>query len=237
MPKIVNHEERRRELLTATWRVIARTGIVGATTREIARRRGCRRGCWRITSPTRRRSWPRRCGWPTSSSTPGCWSAPRGCWAWRRCAVIMVEAMPLDDERLLEAQIELNFIAVSLGNAGLREMRQEEVDRFWESLHYRTAEAQKIGQIDPAATSAPSPTSSSSSSPRLPAGRPPPTSPSPNASSRSSTPCSAGSRRPTRRPRRSGGSAFLSQSPDMVRRWGVAASTAANCRAAGCCTV
>ena len=40
MPKIVDHELRRQELLAATWRVIARTGIVGVTTREIAREAG-----------------------------------------------------------------------------------------------------------------------------------------------------------------------------------------------------
>ena len=37
MPKIVDHELRRQELLAAAWRVIARTGVVGLTTREIAR--------------------------------------------------------------------------------------------------------------------------------------------------------------------------------------------------------
>ena len=35
MPKIVDHQLRRQELLAATWRVIARTGIIGVTTREM----------------------------------------------------------------------------------------------------------------------------------------------------------------------------------------------------------
>ena len=44
MPKIVDHELRRQELLAATWRVIARTGIIGVTTREIAREAGVSTG-------------------------------------------------------------------------------------------------------------------------------------------------------------------------------------------------
>jgi AcrR family transcriptional regulator len=40
MPKIVDHDERRRELAQAAWNVIADSGIDGATTREIAREAG-----------------------------------------------------------------------------------------------------------------------------------------------------------------------------------------------------
>src|SRR5262252_380065 len=40
MPKIVDHDQRRRELAQAAWNVIADSGIDGATTREIAREAG-----------------------------------------------------------------------------------------------------------------------------------------------------------------------------------------------------
>jgi AcrR family transcriptional regulator len=40
MPKIVDHDQRRRELAEAAWTVIVDSGIDGATTREIARRSG-----------------------------------------------------------------------------------------------------------------------------------------------------------------------------------------------------
>ena len=44
MPKIVDWDARRDEILSATWRVIARDGIAKATIREIAREAGCSRG-------------------------------------------------------------------------------------------------------------------------------------------------------------------------------------------------
>ena len=44
MPKIVDWDARRDEILSATWRVIARDGIAGATIRAIAREANCSRG-------------------------------------------------------------------------------------------------------------------------------------------------------------------------------------------------
>ena len=44
MPKIVNWDERRDEILSATWRVIARDGIAKATIRAIAREAHCSPG-------------------------------------------------------------------------------------------------------------------------------------------------------------------------------------------------
>src|SRR3954447_25910086 len=44
MPKIVDHDRRRRELVEAAWRVIARDGLEKTTTREIAREAGYSNG-------------------------------------------------------------------------------------------------------------------------------------------------------------------------------------------------
>jgi AcrR family transcriptional regulator len=44
MPKIVDWESKRDDILSATWRVIARDGIAGTTIRAIAREADCSRG-------------------------------------------------------------------------------------------------------------------------------------------------------------------------------------------------
>ena len=44
MPKIVDWDARRDEISSATWRVIVRDGIAGATVRAIAREAGCSPG-------------------------------------------------------------------------------------------------------------------------------------------------------------------------------------------------
>jgi len=40
MPKVVDWDARRDEVLAATWRVIARHGLAGTTVRKIAREAG-----------------------------------------------------------------------------------------------------------------------------------------------------------------------------------------------------
>ncbi len=44
MPKVVDHSERRRELVQASWDVIARDGIEGVTLRNVASAAGCTTG-------------------------------------------------------------------------------------------------------------------------------------------------------------------------------------------------
>ena len=44
VPKIVDHELRREEIVDAVWRLIARDGIASATTRSIAAEAGCSNG-------------------------------------------------------------------------------------------------------------------------------------------------------------------------------------------------
>jgi AcrR family transcriptional regulator len=61
--------------------------------------------------------------------------------------VIMLEALPLDQERLVEAQIEMNFLSLAFGNDSLRELSHREFERFWEALHHRVSEAQTLGEI------------------------------------------------------------------------------------------
>ncbi|MER7400896.1 TetR family transcriptional regulator C-terminal domain-containing protein [Streptomyces sp. NPDC000070] len=44
MPKVVDHDARREELIAATWRTIRRLGLAGTTTREIAKEAGYAHG-------------------------------------------------------------------------------------------------------------------------------------------------------------------------------------------------
>lgn len=53
MPKIVDHLQRRRELIDATWRIIARRGLAGATMRQIAEEAGYANGALKPYFPTK----------------------------------------------------------------------------------------------------------------------------------------------------------------------------------------
>src|ERR1700749_1089996 len=141
MPKIVDWDARRDEILSATWRVIARDGIARATIRAIPREAGCSRGILAhyfddkadilgsALLMSHRRVVARmqaRAGGLTGLG------ALRG---------VMTEALALERGRDLEAQIEISFWGRALGHPELRQLQHAEFDRFARRLRGHLAEA------------------------------------------------------------------------------------------------
>ena len=147
MPKIVDWDERRDEILSATWRVIARNGIAGATIRAIAREANCSAGILAhyfddkedILGSALLLSH-RRVGARMTAAVAGL----AGLAALR---VVMLEALPLDDRRDTEAQIEISFWGRALGNARLRELQHSEFERLCRRLHGHLQEAVGLGEL------------------------------------------------------------------------------------------
>src|SRR5579859_4188899 len=147
MPKIVDWDAKRDEILSATWRVIARDGLTGATIRAIAQEANCSRGILAhyfddkadILGSALVLSH-RRVGARMDAAAAGL----AGLKALR---VVMLEALPLDDQRDLEAQIEISFWGRSLGTPALRELQHSELDRFWARLRGHLAEAAGLGDL------------------------------------------------------------------------------------------
>ncbi|MFY9887416.1 MAG: TetR family transcriptional regulator C-terminal domain-containing protein [Streptosporangiaceae bacterium] len=147
MPKIVDWDERRDEILSATWRVIARDGITGATIRAIAKEANCSRGILGhyfdgkadILGSALVHSH-RRVGARMTAASAGL----SGLAALR---AVMLEALPLDDRRDLEAQIEISFWGRALGNADLRDLQHTEFDRLCDRLRGHLAEAAERGEL------------------------------------------------------------------------------------------
>ena len=147
MPKVVDWDERRDEILSATWRVIARNGIAGATIRAIAREAKCSAGILAhyfddkedILGSALLLSH-RRVGARMTAAATGL----AGLAALR---VVMLEALPLDDRRDTEAQIEISFWGRALGNARLRELQHSEFERLCRRLHGHLQEAVSLGEL------------------------------------------------------------------------------------------
>ncbi|HUA29973.1 MAG TPA: TetR/AcrR family transcriptional regulator [Streptosporangiaceae bacterium] len=147
MPKIVDHEVRRQELLAATWRVIARTGIIGVTTREIAREAGFSTGVLAHYFADKEELLAAALRLSHQQVYTRIRERTQGLLGMDAIRVVMLEALPLDERRMLEAQIEMSFLSLALGNDALRELQHEEFERFWDVLNYRVCEAQKLGQV------------------------------------------------------------------------------------------
>jgi AcrR family transcriptional regulator len=147
MPKIVDWDERRDEILSATWRVIARNGIAGATIRAIAREARCSAGILAHYFDDKEDILGsalvlshRRVGARMTAAADGL----SGLQALR---VVMLEALPLDERRDLEAQIEISFWGRALGNARLRELQHSEFELFGRRLHGHLLEAAERGEL------------------------------------------------------------------------------------------
>ena len=148
MPKIVDWDERRDEILSATWRVIARDGITGATIRAIAKEANCSRGILGhyfddkadILGSALVHSH-RRVGARMTAASAGL----AGLAALR---VVMLEALPLDERRDLEAQIEISFWGRALGNSALRDLQHTEFDRLCDRLRGHLARRRpSVGEL------------------------------------------------------------------------------------------
>jgi AcrR family transcriptional regulator len=147
MPKIVDWDARRDEILSATWRVIARDGIARATIRAIAREANCSRGILAhyfddkadILGSALVMSH-RRVAARMDARTAGL----TGLAALR---LVMLEALPLDEQRDLEAQIEISFWGRALGNPALRELQHSEFDHLLARLRRHLKEAAGLGEL------------------------------------------------------------------------------------------
>jgi AcrR family transcriptional regulator len=147
VPKIVDWDVRRDEILAATWRVIARDGLDRTTVRAIAREADCSQGILahyfddkddilaKALVMSHRRVRER-----TAAKT----ADVRGLDALRTA---MLEALPLDDERAVEAQIEVSFWGRMLADDGLVELQRSEVDTLRDRLRGHLEEARKLGEL------------------------------------------------------------------------------------------
>jgi AcrR family transcriptional regulator len=133
--------------LSATWRVIARDGIAKATIRAIAREAHCSPGILAHYFGDKADILGAALMLSHRRVTTRMDARAAGRAGLDALRVIMLEALPLDDERDLEAQIEISFWGRALGNPELRAMQHTEFDRFTARLRGHLAEARKRGQL------------------------------------------------------------------------------------------
>jgi len=133
VPKVVDHAQRRRELVAATWAVVAAEGIEAATVRRIAEEAGCTTG--RITHyfadkeevlVAALRQVHRAAGRRMLAAI-----GPRS--GLEALRAVLAEALPLDQERILEWRVWLAFWGSAATSARLQ-AEQHERYREWRGL-------------------------------------------------------------------------------------------------------
>jgi AcrR family transcriptional regulator len=125
VPKIVDHEERRRDLAEAVWRVICTHGAEAVTIRNVAAEAGWSSGALRHYLPTREDLLVfafRLAGERASERIRAAGDASP--------ALILEEAMPLDEERRQEALIWFAFVGIAPSHPTLA----AELDRAYRDI-------------------------------------------------------------------------------------------------------
>ncbi|GAA3012695.1 TetR/AcrR family transcriptional regulator [Streptosporangium longisporum] len=124
MPKIVDHEQRREELVRVVWRVISREGIEGATVRRVAEAAGVSPGGLRhyfdnqpallaFAARAIGRSFASRIAGHLRADLPGA----------RRARLMLEELLPLDENRRVEVDVWLACLVRSRVDESLAELR------------------------------------------------------------------------------------------------------------------
>ncbi|WP_157251267.1 TetR/AcrR family transcriptional regulator [Nonomuraea typhae] len=147
MPKIVDHDERRRDVLTAASKVIVRDGIDAATTRAIAKEAGLSNGVLSHYFSDKEeillsalRASHRRIRERLTSKVTGL----TGVAALRE---ILLDNLPLDDERNQETRLEVSFWSRSLASEDLAEVQRAEVGELREAVHDLLEQARAAGEV------------------------------------------------------------------------------------------
>jgi AcrR family transcriptional regulator len=125
VPKIVDHEERRRELAAAVWRVICSRGPDAVTIRDVAAEAGWSSGALRHYLPTREELLVlafRLAGERAAERIRAAGDAP--------LAELLEQAMPLDEERRQEALIWFAFVGLAPSDPALA----AELERWYERV-------------------------------------------------------------------------------------------------------
>src|SRR3954469_4654606 len=149
MPKDVDHDERREELLRAVWRVVARDGMERATIRAIARETGWSSGVLAhyfadkddILVSALRLAYER---------IAARWSVKlEGLVGIRALHELVLDNLPLDDERELETKFLMNYWSREIrgGNHGPPPTRRAPM--LIDLLTALTRDAQGAGEIGP----------------------------------------------------------------------------------------
>jgi AcrR family transcriptional regulator len=147
MPKEVDHDERREELLEAVWRVIVRDGIEGTTIRAIARETGWSTGvlshyfadkdeiiasALRLAYERIATRWDEKLDGLTGSTA---------------LYELVLDNLPLDAERKLETQLLMNYWSMMIRGHDLTDRPRRRGPLLIDLLTRYVREGQEAGEI------------------------------------------------------------------------------------------
>ena len=128
MPKLIDHEARRLELVEAAWRVILRDGAGRVSVRAVAAEAGVSAGSLRHLFPTQAELLRSAMDRVNTTVRARILALPADLIGPDRALRIVRELLPLDAERRAEMEVNLALIAAAVTDPGLAAARDESFD-------------------------------------------------------------------------------------------------------------
>lgn len=148
VPKIVDQELRRQELVEAAWRVINRLGLERTTIRQIALESGFSTGALAHYFPTKDdilRSALERADQQVKARLD---RIPADAPALTKLRHALRQSLPLDVERSFELTLDVNFWARALNQPALRALQHRDHDVWRRRIIELVEQAQAAEQLD-----------------------------------------------------------------------------------------
>ncbi len=147
MPKIVDHDERRLELVDATWRIIARQGLESATMREIATEAGFANGALKPYFPTKDTLLEFAFSHVFNRTNQRIAQVTAGKAGLDALRAFCLEVLPLDEERVNEARIVVPFWQRAINDRQKAAIHQQSMDEWLAAIRRFLAEARDNGDV------------------------------------------------------------------------------------------
>ncbi|MCI9889817.1 TetR/AcrR family transcriptional regulator [Micrococcales bacterium 31B] len=147
MPKIVDHDQRRLELVEATWRIIARHGIEGATMREIAAEAGFSNGALKPYFPTKDDLMALAFEHVFNRTNERIAERTRELAGIAALHSFCLEVLPLSEDLVSEARIVIGFWQRALGSDARRSHHDEYMGRWTATILGHLAAARERGEV------------------------------------------------------------------------------------------
>ncbi|MEV0196965.1 TetR/AcrR family transcriptional regulator [Nonomuraea sp. NPDC050691] len=147
MPKIVDHDERRRELLSAARRVIVRDGIDAATTRAIAKEAGYSNGVLAHYFADKDEILLSALSQSHQRIRDRITRKVEGVTGLAALREVLLDNLPLDAERTQETRLEVSFWSRSLAAEQLAEVQRAEAGELRAAVRGLLAQAREAGEL------------------------------------------------------------------------------------------
>ncbi|MCR6483672.1 TetR family transcriptional regulator [Amycolatopsis sp. OK19-0408] len=147
MPKVVDHDARRREIIGVVWRLVAEEGIQSVTTRRIAEAAGFANGALLYYFPNKDAVLIAAFQHIFDSTNTRADKAEGDRRGLAGLRTLCLEIMPLDDDRLTEARLAITFWQQALNSPEKAEMHAGFMNRWRVEMGARLTEAVEGGEI------------------------------------------------------------------------------------------